>query len=156
MSEWKCGECGKIYTLDEFLKLEKVKLVESDIDPYKEHGVTPICDCGYRFGLDKWRLYDNIEIKTDKEYINVTVSTIDLELNHGFGKNIWYETTVFPGGLEGDKSIECSYENRYEFKEDAIKDHDRIVNLLKEGKYNIVDSYEDKKELILENNNSHD
>jgi len=155
MSEWKCGKCGKIYTFDEFLRLKKVKAVENDTDPSKEHGFTGICNCGYRFLIDRWRLHDDVEIKTDKGYINVRVSTIDLELNHGFdkGENVWYESKIFPGGL-GDNELEwlkCYYENRYETQEEALKDHDRILSLLKDGKYKIEDSGEDNKELILEN-----
>ena len=153
MSEWKCGKCGKIYTFDEFLRLKKVKVVESDTNPSEEHGFAGVCDCGYRFHLDKWRLHDKVKIKTDKGYVNVMVSTVDLELNHDFGegKNIWYETMIFPGGF-GDDELEwlrCSYVNNYETKEEAIKDHDRIINLLKDGQYKIEDSDEDKKELII-------
>lgn len=154
MSEWKCGKCGKIYTFDEFIKLKNIKAVESDIDPSKEHGFTGVCDCGYRFHIDKWRLHDDVEIKTDKGNINIRVSTVDLELNRSFeeGKNLWYETMIFPGGF-GDDELEwlkCSYVNNYETKEDALKDHERIMNLLKDGKYKIEDSDEGKKELILE------
>ena len=153
MSEWKCGKCGKIYTFDEFLKLKHVKAVDSDTDPYKEHGFTGVCDCGYRFLMDKWRLHDDVEIKTDKGHINVRISTVDLELNHGFeeGEHIWYETMVFPGGFGDDelKWLGCSYVNNYETKEKAIEDHNRILNLLKEGKYKIEDSDEEKKELII-------
>ncbi len=153
MSEWKCGKCGKIYTFDEFIRLKKIRAVESDINPSKEHGFVGVCDCGYRFHLDRWRLNDYIDIKTDKGSINVTVSTIDLELNEGLkeGEYIWYETMIFPGGLGEEKLewLECSYENRYETKDEAIKDHNRIVNLLKEGKYNIEDSYDNKKELVI-------
>lgn len=153
MSEWKCGKCGKIYTFDEFLRLKKVKMVESDINPSEEHGFTGMCDCGYRFHLDKWRIHDKVKIKTDKGYVNIQVSTVDLELNHGFevGEHKWYETMVFPGGF-GDDALEwlrCSYVNNYETKEEAIEDHNRILNLLKEGKYKIEDSDEDKKELII-------
>lgn len=153
MSEWKCGKCGRIYSLEEFIELKNVKAVESDTNPSNEHGFVGVCDCGYRFHLDRWKLYDDVEIKTDKGNIKVTVSTIDLELNHGFGEgeNIWYEMMIFPGGLGDDRLewLECSYTNRYETKEDSIKDHDRIVNLLKEGKYRIEDLGEDKKELII-------
>lgn len=153
MSEWKCGKCEKIYTFDEFLKLKKVKAVESDTNPSKEHGFTGVCDCGYRFHLDRWRLNDDVKIKTDKGYINTTISTIDLELNNGFeeGKNIWNETMIFPGGLGNDRLewIECYYANNYETREEAIKDHDRIVNLLREGKYKIEDLKDNKKELVI-------
>lgn len=157
MSEWKCGKCGKIYTFDEFLKLKKVKAVESDTNPSKEHGFTGMCNCGYRFLIDRWRLHDDVEIKTDKGNVNVRVSTVDLELNQGFeeGENIWYEMMIFAGGLGDDRLewLKCYHENRYETKEEAIKDHDRIVNLLKEGRYIIEgsgeDSDEDKKELVI-------
>lgn len=153
MSEWKCGKCGKIYTFDEFLKLKQVKAVESDTNPSKEHGFAGMCNCGYRFLIDRWRLHDDVEIKTGKGNINVRVSTVDLELNQGFeeGENIWYEIMIFPGGLGNDKLdwIECRYVNNYETKEEAIEDHNRIVKLLKEEKYKIEDSYEDKKELII-------
>ena len=153
MSKWKCGKCGKIYTFEEFIRLKKIKAIENDTDPDNEYGFVGMCDCGYRFHLDKWRLHDNVEIKTDKGYVNITVSTVDLELNHGFkeGDNIWYETMVFPGGFGDDKLewIKCGYINRYETKEEAIKDHDRIMNLLKERKYKIEELDENKKELIF-------
>lgn len=148
MSEWRCGKCGKIHNFEEFLMLKKIKAVESDIDPAREHGFVGVCDCGYRFHLDRWRLQDEVEIKTDKGYVNIIISTIDLELNHGYekGENIWYETMIFPGGLEDElKWIKCNYTNRYETQEEAIKDHNRVVNLLKEGKYKI----ECLKELII-------
>lgn len=155
-SELRCGKCGKIYTFEEFIRLKKVKAVEGDTNPSEEHGFTAMCDCGYRFHIDKWRLHDVVEIKTDKGYINILVSTVDLELNHSFGigKTLWYETMIFPGGFEDDRVewLKCSYSNRYETKEDAIRDHNRIVNLLKEGKYKIEeieDLDENKKELIL-------
>ena len=153
MSEWKCGKCGRIYSFEEFVMLKKIKAVESDISPAREHGFVGICDCGYRFHLDKWRLHDKVKIKIDKEYINVTVSTVDLELNHGYeiGENIWYETMIFAGGF-GDDELEwlkCSYMNRYETKEEAIEDHNRIVNLLKEEKYKVEELDENKKELII-------
>ncbi len=162
MSEWKCGNCGKVFTSDEFILLGKTVVVEKEADPAygisptdpNGHGYTSVCSCGYRFLIDRWRLHDDVEIKTDKGGINIRVSTIDLELNHGFekGENIWYETKIFPGGLGNNKLewLECYYENRYETQEEALKDHDRILNLLKEGKYNIEDSDEGKKELILE------
>ena len=59
---------------------------------------------------------------------------------------------IFPGGF-GDDEIEwlkCNLVHRYETKEEAIKDHDKILNLLREGKFEIEDyRYEDKKELII-------
>lgn len=150
-SEWKCGNCNKIYSIDDFLTLENVKLVESDTNPKEQHGYTPACECGYRFHLDRWLLHDSIKIKIGTEDRDVLVSSAYLELNHGwwFDKYLWYETMIFIEDEEGKDQIICNYQDRYETKEEAINDHNRIVNLLKEGMYNIKDLDEDKKELII-------
>lgn len=154
-SKWKCGNCGKEYTFEDFINLHTVVAVETDTDPSSQHGYVGRCECGYRFHIDTWRSHDKVEIKTDEGYINIQVSTVFLELNHGYeeGKDIWYETMVFPGGF-GDEEIEwlkCDLVHRYETKEDAIKDHDKILNLLREGKFKIVDYRweEGNKELII-------
>ena len=77
------------------------------------------------------------------------VSSVYLELNARYeeAKNLWYETMIFPGGFGDDKSelVECNYVNKYETQEEALLDHNRIVNLLKEGKYKIEDLDENKK-----------
>ena len=154
-AQWKCGNCGKEYTFEDFIKLTTVQAVESDTVPSREHGFVGVCDCGYRFHLDTWRLHDKVEIKTDNGYANIQVSTVFLEFNNGYeeGKDIWYESMLFPGGF-GDGEIEwleCNLIHRYETKEEAIKDHDKIVNLLREGKFKIEDHHweEGKKELII-------
>ena len=152
-SGWRCGNCGKFYSFDEFIKLDKVKMVESDTDPKEQHGYTPICECGYRFHLDKWRLYDSVKIKTNREDIDAIVATVDLEVNPGYTEEegLWYSTMIFPGGFGDDRLewLKCYYENKYETKEEAIKGHNIVMNLLKEGKYKIEDSDENKKELII-------
>lgn len=153
--KWKCGNCGKEYTTEDFLRLSTVQAVESDIKPESEHGFVGVCDCGYRFHLDTLRIHDNVEIKTDKGYVTILVSTVFLELNRGYveGKNIWYETMVLVGGFGSDEVewLKCNFLHRYETKEEAIKDHDKIFNLLKRGKFKIEDyPYDEgKKELII-------
>ena len=48
----------------------------------------------------------------------VKVSTIFLELNHGFGdEDLWYETMIFSDKPE----IECYFCERYKTKQEAIK-----------------------------------
>lgn len=180
--DWKCGNCGKEYTFNEFIYLlNRTIVIEDEADPThgisptdpNGHGYIPTCSCGYRFVLDKWRLHDTVKIKTDNilEYkeidikeIDILVSTVFLELNHGYeeGKNRWYETMIFPEGFEHDetewldtKRLNCGYQNRYETKEEAIKCHNNILNLLKTGKYKIIkikDYFEDKDnmELVLD------
>ena len=154
-SQWKCGNCGKEYTFEEFIRLTTVKAVESDKVPSREHGLVGVCECGYRFHLDTWRIHDKVEISTDEGNVNIQVSTVFLEFNHGYDseKNIWYESMIFPGGF-GDDELEwlkCSFVHRYETKEEAIKDHNKIVNLLRQGKFKIEDYHweEGKKELII-------
>ena len=136
---WRCGNCGNIYNTLELARLEKVKAVESDTDPNNQHGFTPVCTCGYRFHLDKFRIHDNLKIKINSEDRDVLVSTVDLELNHGYNKDLWYETMIFVEDAEGKDKIECDYENRYETKNEAIEDHNRLLKLLKDGKYAIED-----------------
>ncbi len=131
MSEWKCGKCGKKYTFEEFCKLDRIPLVPEDTDPVKQHGFTPVCKCGYVFHKDRWHLVSTVKLK---EGI-VKVSTVFLELNHGYGgQDLWYETMIFPENLE----ISCCYCKRYETKQEAIKGHKKVVKLLREGKYEIV------------------
>lgn len=148
--EWRCGNCGKIYNTDEFLVLGKVKVVESDTEPWKQHGYTPMCKCGYRFSLDRWRLSDDLKIKINEDEREIIISTVDLELNHGFNEDQWYETMVFVENIDGKDDIESPYERRYTNKEDAIGDHNRILNLLKEGKYTIEEVNNEKILHIIE------
>jgi len=125
-AEWRCGNCGKIYSTLELIGLEMVKAVESDTDPDNQHGYTSVCACGYRFHLDKFRIHDILKIKIDDKEIDVLISTVDLELNHGFfDKDLWYETGIF---IEDNEDIDTMiYENRYETKEEAIAGHNRIL-----------------------------
>lgn len=160
--DWKCCNCWKEFTFDEFIKLTTVQAIESDANPSREHGFVGKCECGYRFHIDTWRLHDDVGIDTDHGYVNIKVSTAFLEFNHGYdaAKNIWYESMVFVGGF-GDDEVEwlkCGLVHRYETKEEAIADHDKIVNLLKEGKFKIKDYpwEEGKKELIIMTNENYE
>lgn len=146
MSEWKCSYCGKIYNINEFISLKKIKLVESDTDPAKQHGYTPVCECGYRFYLDRWRKNDNITIKLNGKELELLVSSIFLELNHKIfdDKYEYYETAIL--WLDNDEAIKnVEVMQRYETKKEAIENHNKILNLIKEGKYKI------DKVKILEN-----
>jgi DNA-directed RNA polymerase subunit RPC12/RpoP len=152
LPKWKCGNCGKEYTLENFLRLTIVKMVESDTDQQNEHGF--VCDCGYRFFLDTLRIHDTIDIKTDRGYVTILVSTAFLELNHGNrdGKDVWFETMVFAGGFEDEEVewLKCDLVHRYETKKEAIKDHDKIFNLLKMGKFKIEDyPYDEHKKVLI-------
>ena len=137
-SEWKCGNCGKIYSTRELLELEHVKAVEGDTDPESQHGYVAVCTCGYRFHLDKWRLGDRVKIEIGNKEVNILVSTVDLELNHRiFEREEWYETGIFMDDEDENVSTRMIYEERYENKEDAMANHNRILELLKSGKFSI-------------------
>ena len=142
--DWKCGNCGKVYTTEQLMGLNSVKV---------QHGYTSVCECGYRFHIDTWRLRDTVSINTDKGDINVDVSTVFLELNNGWkeGEELWYETMIFPQ----EEWLKCGYQNRYEIKEEAIKDHDMILDMLRTGKYKLEkingdDETENNMELIID------
>lgn len=116
--DWKCGNCGKTYSFNEFIGLTNIG----------------VCDCGYRFSLDRWRLHDSLKIKINNREVGLLISTVFLEINHRyFNQNLWYETMIFPE----EDGIDCNYEERYETKEEAISDHNRIIDDLNNGKYTV-------------------
>jgi len=162
--DWKCGKCGKEYTTDEFLNLKRIKLVEYDPDPWKNYGFTSVCECGYVFHRDYWRKVTRLSLKYYPSIlyrllnlltggllckpivINVKVLTYFLELR-GLDGDLWYETVVFD---EGGSIILSDFDVcRYETREDAEKGHEKIVRLLKEGKFKLK-PYKGEYELILE------
>ena len=85
------------------------------------------------------------KIKINNREIGLLISTVFLEINHRyFNQNLWYETMIF---LEED-GIDCSYEKRYETKEEAISDHNRIIDDLNNGKYT-VERDEDNIDIVI-------
>ena len=140
--KWKCGNCGKEYTLNQYVQLSHTKMVEEDIDPMRQHGYTGVCECGYRFYLDRWILHDFVKIHAErikgeeKKCVNMKVSSVFLEMNHGYdeGKELWYETMIFPQV----EWLECGFLDRFKTKEEAIGGQNRILDMLKNGKYSIV------------------
>ena len=129
MSEWKCGKCGIEYPFEEFIKLPKVQLVETDDNPKEQHGFTSVCKkCGYIFGKDRLMLRETITIKFKEKEYKVDVSTVFLELNH-FG--FYYETMIFSDGLN------CDFQERYKTKEEVIKRREEVIEKLKKGSFKI-------------------
>ena len=125
--DWKCGNCGKEYNTEEMLTLKRVKAIEEDKHPEKEHGFVSVCDCGYRFHKDTWRLCDNVKVITEKGEVEIYVSSVyfDFIFSH-FGEEPRYETRTFPNV----DWFRFDYEQRRETKEDAEKDHNRVLDLL--------------------------
>ena len=135
--DWKCGKCGKGYTFEELMLLDKVKSEWKDNNK-KQHGLIPSCSCGYRFGLDKMRMRTKVSLNLDSVgEISGEVSTVFLELNHS---GLFYETMVF---LE---TYSCEFQVRYKNKADAKKGHSKIVQAIKNKEYTVDDKEE---EIIL-------
>jgi len=148
MSIWKCGKCGKSYKFDDWIKLEKVVLVETDKDPKTQHGYTSKCPCGYVFGRDKYfkQSYLTIHAPNQMLGIHIRVSTVYLEMEH-YG--CFYETMVFQ---HDDESLDpylmrCEFQKRYKTQEEADRGHDKIIEMINDGKYKLVVS---EAELIIE------
>lgn len=139
MSEWKCGNCGKIYDVYKLISLEKIKLVESDTDPEIQHGYTPVCDCGYRFHLDRWRIDSNVKINIDGEETDSIISTIFLELNHRIldEEDEYYETAILWQDKTDEGIANVEVIERYDTKENAIGGHNKILDLIRNGKYKV-------------------
>lgn len=129
MMDYKCGKCGKEYTFEERRKLPMIQAVESDTNPKEEHGFTCVCKkCGYIFGKDRMRLQKKIKIKLNQKEVELTVSTVFLELNHS---GYYYETMIFGDG------INCDYQERYETKKEAKIGHKVVVTKLKYNNFEI-------------------
>lgn len=176
MSKWKCARCGTVYSHERYMTLERIKMVSDDPDPMKNYGYTLVCDCGYRFHLDKWfmkstgiilhhitifhNFFNGISFgKFCKPHeIKVHISTADLELNHGMpGKgDLYYESMIFPSRESGE--TQCWYQDRYPAKEWASADHQHLRYLLERGKYLITyrwDSDDQKFVWILDLSERH-
>lgn len=135
VSEWKCGDCGKLYATEELMKLKKQKAVEQDTNPKKQHGYVSVCECGYVFHKDKWQLKDNIEINLNwLQSLRGYVSTVFLELNH-FG--CWYETMIFLGDWK------CHYQRRYVTKAEARDGHRQVLKMIENKQFEV--NKEDKE-----------
>jgi len=132
MTDWKCGRCGKAFTHEEFVKLERVPMRPEELDPWRGSGFTPVCDeCGYVFYRDRWRLLDELVIDTHLDPLRVGVSTVFLELEHPGG--MWYETIIIPRSDE----VEAGFMERYATKEEAEEGHRRVVEKLRRGEWRL-------------------
>ncbi len=151
MSEWKCGNCGKIYDIEEFLSLKKIKLIEEDTDPSSQHGFTPVCGCGYRFHIDRWRMDNIVKIDIDGKETELMVSSIFLELNGKIfdEKDEYYETAILWLDETNKDFKTIQIIERYDTKEKAIEDHNKILDLLKRRKYKI-DITDDEKTIVFD------
>lgn len=71
------------------------------------------------------------------------VSTVDLGIDHRFGEGapLWYETMIFPKG-----KYEDMYCDRYETKEEALSSHEKLVQDINNGEYELVGHYFERKE----------
>lgn len=125
---WKCSHCGRIYSTDEMLALPRVKAVEEDSDPTAPtgHGYINVCECGKAFHRDKWHLKEDVIGPDGKSY---WVSTVHLELNHGFyGPELWYATMV-----KGPDDKFLDYEDRYTTQAEAEAGHAVVVSQVRSG-----------------------
>ena len=152
--DWKCGDCGKMYSVGDFVKLAKVKAVKNDPNPTKNYGYCPKCTCGYVFGKDNWQKVTKVPILVKGSCPEpfkavIRVSSVFLELHHNGG---WYETMCFvdkwdnPVKVNHDlheengirQALEVNYQYRNETKKDAIREHNKVVEMLKKDNFNTV------------------
>ncbi|KKL72172.1 hypothetical protein LCGC14_2087590 [marine sediment metagenome] len=133
--EYKCGKCGEEYTFEQMTSLPHIQSVQEDTNPKEQHGFTSVCiKCGYVFHRDKFKVRESIEIDVEGNKGVIDVSTVFLELNHD---GYWYETMLFEG--EGSKiDLDLCYSERFETKKEAVKNHEKIVKMLKEKKFDII------------------
>lgn len=82
---------------------------------------------------------EHIEFEGKKYF----VSTVDLGLNHRFGEgpDLYYETMIFPD----DGSFKDMYCNRYTDRESALNAHEKLMEAIADGKYEVVNGYFERK-----------
>lgn len=143
--KWQCGWCKKKYTTKDFLKMDVVQVKEGE----PKYGNTPVCSCGYRFHLDKFKLRHPMTLfDVDGKKHIVEVSTVFLELNRD---RMWYETMIFP---KNEDEVVCHLQRRYKTLNEAIDGHIEVLLLLERKRYKILKCDEadldaGKKELIV-------
>lgn len=126
MIEYRCGGCGKVYTEDEYRKLERVLF-----DP--EHpglGFTSKCSCGYVFHRDRWRMRTDVEVDTPRGKRTFAVFSEFLEIGES-NDQMWYETMVITDSIE----FECFQMWKHRTKEEAVRMHEAVVSAMRNGNY---------------------
>lgn len=121
MPDHRCSQCGREYSTEEYLNLEKSSRVTDD--PNDQYGVESVCECGAKFHSDKWRLVNDVEVG-DKTF---TVSTVALTIPHGTDRDQWYETMVF--------GTEWGPQRRYTAQEEAERGHEEVVGKLRSREF---------------------
>jgi hypothetical protein len=127
---WKCGNCGIVYQYEDWHKLDSIPMIDDDEDPTANYGYTKVCPCGYRFHRDKWHKETVVTLNG----VEITVSSVFLELNHGWnGEDAYYETMLFTKNITGELEVEDPhYQWRYATQEQAEEHHKKIVASLPE------------------------
>lgn len=126
--DWACSHCDQRYSMNDLLALPTVKAVADDPDPTGPagHGYLSVCECGKVFHRDKWRLQADVIGSDGKVY---WVSTVHLELNHGFsGPEMWYETIV----QRPDRAF-LYYQDRYTTRAEAEAGHLLAISQVRSG-----------------------
>jgi len=130
----KCGRCRKVYHIENMInELLKQEAVPGD----KRYGYVSVCTCGYVFHKDKWLKRTRITANG----VEIDVSSVFLEMSHISFDNddvMWYESMLFINERQLDLAgAECNYQNRYRTKKEAVKDHNRLVKLVRAGKFKV-------------------
>jgi hypothetical protein len=132
-----CGACERIYNEEEAL----IKMREAPPDaPIREQGVTyiPVKHCPFcgspehsYYSGNQWQKRFKLQTCVDLKEGKVLVSTVNLMMEHPGG---FFETIIFGETIDLLSDVHA----RYWTREEAIKGHNKIVELLKNGKYKLV------------------
>lgn len=124
MSEYRCSNCKRTYSHNEYMNLDTVPVEVSDDAPPGDYGVETVCECGSKINSDKWKLKNTIEHEGEE----ILVSTVALLIGHGPNRNQWYETCIFHP--HGSDVVE-----RYTTQEEAESGHEECTEKVRNREF---------------------
>lgn len=112
-----------------------------NLEEFKQKSIMRKLGCREGFDWDNRIIRQDYFQLDDRRYF---MSTVDLGLDHSFGfsdKPIYWETMIFDHTYGED--FDDVYCERYSSLEDAIANHERILALANDGKFNTIKELDD-------------
>lgn len=118
LPEYQCSQCFAEYTFaDMFESGPTVRLY--------------CAKCSKPFHRNKWQVLSRVKSATAEPGQYYIVSTVHLEMQHGYTSPMWYETTIYKEEAEDGGGF-LKYQQRYPSMQEALLGHRRTITRLDE------------------------